>query len=184
MAHVAVVLGEDFEDSELRVPSDRLKAAGHKLTILGKKAGESVKGKRGEETAKIDATASEHKASEYDALLIPGGFSPDRLRMDEGVVNLVRDFGAQKKPIAAVCHGPQLLIEADLVRGKTVTSWPSVKTDLVNAGAEWVDREVATDGNLITSRKPEDLEAFSSALLEAIERSSKLSATETVKVGA
>jgi protease I len=168
MAKVAVVLSEDFEDSEFRVPVDRLKAAGHQVTILGSKAGSVVKGKKGKESATIEATARERKVSEFDGLLIPGGYSPDHLRTDEAVVSLVREFGRAGKPIAAVCHGPQLLIEADLVRGKTVTSWPSVRTDLKNAGATWVDKEVVQDGPLITSRKPDDLPAFSEAFLNLL----------------
>jgi len=168
MANVAVVLGNDFEDSEFRVPYDRLKAAGHNLTIIGEKAGETVKGKKGKESVKVEASGSDRNAIDFAGLLIPGGYSPDHLRTDEAIVRLVKDFARAGKPIAAVCHGPQLLIEADLVRGKTVTSWPSVKTDLTNAGARWVDREVALDGGLITSRKPDDLEAFSSAFIEAL----------------
>jgi protease I len=168
MAKVAVVLSDDFEDSEFRVPVDRLQRAGHQVTILGSKAGSTVKGKKGRESATIEASARERKVSEFDGLLIPGGYSPDHLRTDEAIVALVRDFAQAGKPIAAVCHGPQLLIEADLVRGKTVTSWPSVRTDLKNAGAKWVDKEVAQDGVLITSRKPDDLEAFSDAFLKAL----------------
>jgi len=168
MAKVAVVLGEDFEDSEYRVPVDRLKQAGHQVTILGSKAGSIVKGKKGKESATIEDSARERRAAEFDGLLIPGGYSPDHLRSDEAIVNLVRDFGRSGKPIAAVCHGPQLLIEADLVRGKMVTSWPSVRTDLKNAGAQWVDQQVVQDGALITSRKPDDLEAFSDAFLKRL----------------
>jgi protease I len=168
VAKVAVVLAEDFEDSEFRVPYDRLKAAGHQPTIIGKQAGETVRGKKGKESARVEASGKESRPDQFAALVIPGGYSPDHLRTDEGVVALVRGFAQQNKPIAAVCHGPQLLIEADLVRGKTVTSWPSVRTDLKNAGAQWVDREVVQDGLLITSRKPDDLEAFSSALLRAL----------------
>jgi protease I len=168
MAKVAVLLSSDFEDSEFRVPVDRLRQAGHQVTLIGAQAGDTVKGKKGKESATLDASAREVKAATFEALLIPGGYSPDHLRTDEAVVGLVREFAQSGKPIAAVCHGPQLLIEADVVRGKTVTSWPSVKTDLRNAGARWVDQQVVQDGALITSRKPEDLEAFSEALLKAL----------------
>jgi len=116
----------------------------------------------------VQDAASDRDPDEFDALLIPGGYSPDHLRMDRDVVAFVLDFSATGKPIAAVCHGPQLLIEADLVRGKQVTSWPSVRRDLENAGAVWVDREVVIDDPLITSRKPDDLGAFSDALLSAL----------------
>jgi protease I len=165
MARIAVLLSSDFEDSEYRVPVDRLRQAGHQVTLVGKRAGETVSGKKGKESATLDASARDTQVTEFDGLLIPGGYSPDHLRTDHAVVGLVRAFAESGKPIAAVCHGPQLLIEADVVRGKTVTSWPSVKTDLRNAGARWVDQQVVQDGALITARKPEDLEAFSAALL-------------------
>lgn len=168
MAKIAVVLGDDFEDSEYRVPVDQLKAAGHQVELVGVQSGATVKGKKGKEKAQIEASAKERRASDYDGLLIPGGYSPDHLRTDGAVVELVRAIGQAGKPIAAVCHGPQLLIEADLVRGKTVTSWPSVRTDLTNAGAQWLDREVVQDGLLITSRKPDDLPAFSDAFIKAL----------------
>lgn len=168
MARVAFVLADDFEDSEFRVPYDRLKQAGHELSVLGSEAGKTVKGKKGKESVKIEATAKERKASDFDAVVIPGGYSPDHLRTDASVVSFVRDIARADKPVAAVCHGPSLLIEAELVRGKTVTSWPSIRTDLTNAGARWVDQQVANDGVLITSRNPNDLEAFSGALLERL----------------
>lgn len=166
MARIAFVVGDDFEDSEFKKPYDALKEAGHTVEILGAKAGETMKGKKGKEQVKIESAASDKDPGSYDALVIPGGYSPDHLRMDEGVVAFVKRMVGDGKLVAAVCHGPQLLIEVDAVRGKTVTSWPSVKTDLKNAGANWVDREVAIDGQLITSRKPDDLPAFSQAILK------------------
>jgi protease I len=168
MANVALVLADDFEDSEFRIPYDRLVAAGHQVAILGKKKGELVKGKKGKESATIEAATRERRPSEFDALVIPGGYSPDQLRTDENVVIFVQEIARAGKPVAAVCHGPSLLIEASVVRGKKVTSWPSIRTDLENAGAHWLDLEVVQDGALITSRKPDDLEAFSSALLKAL----------------
>jgi protease I len=168
MANIAMVVGPDFEDSEFRVPYDRLTAAKHQVTILGATAGETVQGKKGRESARVDAAAKDRRPSEFDALVIPGGYSPDHLRIVPEVVAFVRDFARSGKPVAAVCHGPQLLIEADVVAGKTVTSWPSVRKDLENAGAKWVDREVVRDGTFITSRKPGDLEAFSKEILEAL----------------
>jgi protease I len=165
MAKIAFVVGEDFEDSEFRKPYDALREAGHTVEVLGAKAGAVMKGKKGNEEVKIEATAADRDPRRYDALVIPGGYSPDHLRMDSGVVAFVKQMVADGKLVAAVCHGPQLLIEVDAVRGKTVTSWPSVRTDLKNAGANWVDREVAVDGQLITSRKPDDLAAFSAAIL-------------------
>jgi protease I len=168
MAKVAMVLGPEFEDSEFRVPYDRLTEARHEVTILGVTAGETVRGKKGRESARIEAATKDRKASEFDALVIPGGHSPDHLRIDRDVVAFVRDFANSGKPVAAICHGPQLLIEAELVAGKSVTSWPSVRKDLENAGANWIDKEVVRDGSFITSRKPDDLEAFSKELLSAL----------------
>jgi len=164
MSRIAFVVGEDFEDSEFRKPYDALRAAGHRITIIGTKAGENVSGKKHKETAAIELAAADAKPGDYDALVIPGGYSPDHLRMNADVVAFVEAMVKGGKLIAAVCHGPQLLIEAHAVDGKTLTSWPSVKTDLVNAGATWVDREVVVDDRLITSRKPDDLPAFAKAI--------------------
>lgn len=165
MARVAFVLADDFEDSEFKVPYDRLRDAGHHTTVVGKKAGQEVKGKKGKESFTVEKGPDQVSASDFDALVIPGGYSPDKLRTDEGVVKFVRAFFGSDKPVAAICHAGSLLVEADAVEGRTVTSWPSVRTDLVNAGAEWVDREVVVDGRLITSRKPDDLPAFVDAIL-------------------
>jgi len=160
MARIAFVLGEDFEDSEFRKPYDGLKASGHEIDILGAEAGTRVKGKRGKEEIEIEKAAANAKPEDYDAVVIPGGYSPDHLRTNPDVVDFVSKMVRGDKLIAAVCHGPQLLIEAGAVDGKRMTSWPSVKKDLQNAGAHWLDREVVVDGKLITSRKPDDLPAF------------------------
>jgi protease I len=165
MAKIAIPLADGFEDSEFSVPYERLREAGHEVTVFGTRAGETVTGKRGEASHRLEAAAAGLVPEDFDALLIPGGHSPDRLRTDPGVVDFTRRFLASGRPVAAICHGPQLLIETGLVGGRTLTSWPSVRTDLINAGAEWVDREVVSDGNLITSRKPDDLPAFCAALL-------------------
>jgi protease I len=164
MARIAFVVANDFEDSEFRIPYDRLRKAGHEAVIVGKKAGEELKGYKGRETIRTEAAAAEARVDGFDALVIPGGYSPDQLRIDESVISFVRGFHLAHKTIAAVCHGPSLLIEADLVRGKTLTSWPSIRTDLLNAGADWVDQKVVDEGELITSRNPGDLEAFSDAI--------------------
>lgn len=164
MARIAFVLGEDFEDSEFRVPCDALTASGHQVDILGVTAGKTLRGKRGEEHVLIEDAVADADPRSYDALVIPGGYSPDHLRTNAAMVAFVDAMVKGNKLIAAVCHGPQLLIEADAVRGKTVTSWPSVKKDLINAGARWVDQEVVIDGRLITSRMPDDLEAFTQAI--------------------
>ena len=168
MANVAFLLADKFEDSEFRVPYDRLQGAGHEITVIGIEAGKEVEGKQGKETFTPEATPDQVNASDFDALVIPGGYAPDKLRMDEGVVKFVKEISGSDKPVAAICHAGWLLAEADLVNGRTVTSYPSIRTDLVNAGAEWVDEEVVVDGNLITSRDPDDLDAFCSAIIEAL----------------
>jgi len=165
MARVAMPLAQDFEDSEFTVPFDRLRNAGVDVVVIGRKGGEIVTGKRGQARATIDHAASGLNPDDFDAVVIPGGYSPDHLRLADDVVAFVRDFFAAGKPVAAVCHGPQLLIEAEVVRGRTLTSWPSIRKDLINAGAKWVDREVVVDGTLITSRKPADLDAFCDEIL-------------------
>lgn len=169
MARIAFVVGEGFEDSELQVPYDALREAGHEVEVLGVKAGEVIHGKRGKYEVTIEAAAAEKDPTTYDALVIPGGYSPDHLRTDKGVVKFVQGCVRADKIIAAMCHGPQLLIEADAVEDKKLTSWPSVRTDLLNAGAKWLDRAVVVDGKLITSRKPEDLPAFTAAIREQLD---------------
>lgn len=169
MAKVAFLIGEDFEDDEFRVPYDRIRAAGHEIVILGVKKNSFVEGKRGREKVGIMATPQEVRPEDFALLVIPGGYSPDHLRMDIHVVRLVREFGLMDRPIAAVCHGPSLLIEADLVDGRRLTSWPSIHADLVNAGAHWEDTAVVEDGNLLTSRNPGDLPAFSDHILRRLD---------------
>ena len=121
-------------------------------------------------TIKPDMLIKDATAADYDALLLPGGVgNPDQLRMHEDAIGLIREFANTEKPVAAICHGPWLLVEADLLRGKQATSWPSIRTDLKNAGANVVDEEAVTDGNIITSRKPDDVPAFTDALIAAIE---------------
>jgi protease I len=168
MATIAIPLADGFEDLEFIVPRQRLTDAGHRVTVFGAKAGERVHGKRGQATARIEEVASALEPENFDALVIPGGHAPDALRMDRSVVSFVRRFWETGRPVAAVCHGPQLLIEADVVRDRRLTSYPSIKRDLANAGAVWVDREVVQDRNLITSRRPDDLEAFCDAILTTL----------------
>ena len=169
MSRVLIAVAEGFEDTEFSVPYLRLVDAGHEVTILGSKKGDVVRGKHGNSEALVQETADHIDLDDYDALVIPGGHSPDHLRMDTEIVNLTHRFMTCGKPVAAICHGPQLLIEAEAVGGKTLTSWPSVRKDLINAGAYWVDRPVVEDDNLITSRKPNDLDAFCGALLELLD---------------
>ena len=168
---VLILAADGFEQSELMDPKAALEAAGYETVVASSKGGE-IKGwkdKNWGESVPVDALIADMNASDFDALLLPGGqMNPDILRMDEAAVDLVEDFNDAGKPIAAICHGPWLLVEADIVEGRTVTSWPSVRTDLTNAGANVVDQEVAIDGNLITSRKPDDIPAFSKALIDAL----------------
>lgn len=168
MARIAFVLADDFEDSEFRKPYDTLREGGHQTEIIGETAGAIVTGKHGTERVEIQAAIRSRDPEQYDALVIPGGYSPDHLRTDRAVVDFVATMVRSGKLVAAVCHGPQLLIEADAVKGKRVTSWPSVRKDLENAGARWVDQEVVVDGTLITSRKPADLPAFAMAIERAL----------------
>jgi protease I len=170
MARVAFIMDEMFEDSEFRVPYDRVRESGHDAVIVGLKKGKKLEGKKGKESVTTDASIEDVSADEFDALVIPGGYSPDKIRLNEGMVELTKKFGTGDKPLAAICHAGWMLAEADVLKGKTVTSWPSIRTDLINAGANWVDQEVVEDGNMITSRKPDDLEAFTKALLAQIEQ--------------
>ena len=164
MARVAIIVDNMFEDKEFQVPYDQLRAAGHDAVIVGLERGEELTALHGARTT-TDHSIDEVSADEFDAVGIPGGYSPDKIRTNESMVALVRQTFEAGKPVAAVCHAPWMLAEAGIARGHTVTSWPSLRTDLRNAGAEWVDREVVVDGNVITSRNPDDLPAFSSALL-------------------
>ncbi|HTM96089.1 MAG TPA: type 1 glutamine amidotransferase domain-containing protein, partial [Croceibacterium sp.] len=158
--------------SELTGPRDRLDRAGFETVITSPKDGEIRGWQHGDwgDTVKVDLELDEVSVGDYDALLLPGGvINPDKLRMDEKAIALVKAFAENGKPIAAICHGPWLLAEAGLVDGKTVTGWPSIRTDLKNAGANVVDKEVVIDRNLITSRKPDDIPAFSDALVTALQ---------------
>ena len=172
---IACLLGPGFEDSEFRMPYDALKNAGYQVDIIGTKAGIELKGYKGKETVKADKGIDEVRPEDYQALLIPGGHSPDQLRKDKKIVEFVKKFDALKRPLAAVCHGPQLLLTARLVRGRTLTAWETVQGDLEQAGANVKDQDVVIDQNWITSRKPEDLKAFSEALLNALRNAGKRS---------
>jgi len=165
---IAILAEEDFEDSELIEPLRSMKKAGAKVVIVGSGSQESYNGKRGKATVLVDTTADKVKAEDFDAVIVPGGYAPDKMRLHQSMVDLVRKAHDLGKVIAAICHGPQLLISADIVRGRRVTSWPSVAVDLKNAGADWVDAPVVQDGNLITSRKPADLPRFNKAIIEAL----------------
>ena len=173
---VAIVATDGFEQSELLQPREALDQEGARTEVLAPKGG-SIKGwNHGEwgETVKVDGTLDDADPADYDGLLLPGGvMNPDKLRRLESVQKFVRHFFDEGKPVAAICHGPWTLIDAGVVRGRKVTSYGSIQEDLKNAGAEWSDREVVVDGNLVTSRKPDDIPAFNRemvALLAKAER--------------
>lgn len=169
---ILIMATDRFEESELFGPLERLREKGAQVKLASLDTDEiqgTVHDKPGR-TIRPDMTIAQASAEDFDALLLPGGVgNPDRLRMETGAIDLVRAFHSAGKPVAAICHGPWLLVEADIVRGRTVTGWPSIRTDLKNAGGEVVDREVAIDGNIITSRKPDDVPAFTDALVEALQ---------------
>ncbi|MGB7420196.1 MAG: type 1 glutamine amidotransferase domain-containing protein [Erythrobacter sp.] len=171
MKRVLIVATDGFEQSELVQPKQKLEEQDIEITIASLETGEIKGWEDGDwgESVSVDITVDDASANDYDALLLPGGqMNPDALRMNGNVINLIRDFDNAGKPIAAICHAPWLLIEADLVDGMTVTGWPSIRTDLENAGGDVVDQKVAVDGNLITSRNPDDIPAFTEALVDAL----------------
>lgn len=164
---IAFVATDGFEDSELTSPWQAVVDAGAVATMIVPEAG-SVEGKNGH-TQKVDLVTSDADAAEYDALVLPGGVvNADHLRMDADAVAFAKSFFAQHKPVAAICHAAWTLIEADVVDGRTLTSYPSLQTDLRNAGANWVDQEVVVDAGLVTSRTPDDLPAFNAKVIEEI----------------
>ena len=171
-AHVLIMATNRFEESELFGPRERLLAKGAKVTIASLSLDEILGTVHDEpgKSIKPDVLIKDTTAADFDALLLPGGVgNPDQLRMHGDAVDLIREFANTEKPVAAICHGPWLLVEADLLRGRQATSWPSIRTDLKNAGANVVDEAAVTDGNIITSRNPDDVPAFTEALIEAIE---------------
>jgi protease I len=168
MARVAFVLADGFEDSEFRLPWNAVRESGHHGVIVGRERSEVLTGKKGTERVSVDAALGEVRPSDFDALVIPGGHSPERLRLEPAAVAFTRAFFESGKTVAAVCHGPQLLAAAKVLRGRSLTSWPSLQEDLEHAGAHWVDNALVTDGHLITSRKPEDLPVFCDALVSRL----------------
>jgi len=165
---VAIFVEEGFEDRELTGPLEGLRAAGAAVSLVAPHAARQYTGKRGQ-VVTSDVAAGSVKSADFDALIIPGGHAPERMRMRHAMVDLTRDMAAAGKPVAAICHGPQLLISAEVVRGRTVTCWPSIAIDVRNAGGLYVDRPVAQDGNIITSRKPDDVPQFTAAVIAALE---------------
>jgi protease I len=170
---IAFLATDMVEQVEFTEPWNAVDEAGARPELISLTEGE-IQGFNHYDKAErfpVDRTLEEVNADDYDGLVLPGGVgNPDTLRMDENAVRFVRDFVASGKPVAVICHGPWTLVEADVVRGRTLTSWPSLKTDIRNAGGNWVDQEVVVDDNIVSSRKPDDLPAFRSAMLEAFAR--------------
>lgn len=170
---IAILAANGFEQSELMKPKQLLEEAGAKTAVIAPGDDPQIKGwNHGEwgEQVNVDVPLNKARASDYDALVLPGGvINPDKLRLHEKAIDFIREFGRTGRPVAAICHGPWTLINANLVRDKHMTSWPSLRVDLENAGARWEDSEVVESGNLITSRKPEDIPAFTNTLIRALE---------------
>lgn len=166
---IAVLAADGYEQSELESPVEALKKEGAIVEIISLKSGEikAMKDHEWSNSVAFDKTVSDAKVSDYDALLLPGGvLNPDAVRADKDAVAFVKEFFTAQKPVAAICHGPQTLIDAEVLNGVKMTSFKAISKDLQNAGANWVDEEVVTDGNLTTSRKPEDLPAFNRRIIE------------------
>jgi protease I len=164
---VVMLVEEGFEDTELFGPLQLLRDAGVAVMVAGPFADREYTGKRGGKLTSAVA-AGKVGAADFDAVVIPGGYAPDRMRLRHAMVDLVRDAVVAGKPVAAICHGPQVLISAGVLRDRTLTCWPSIAIDVRNAGGRYVDRPVVQDGNLITSRKPDDVPQFTEALLKAL----------------
>ncbi len=166
---IAFLATDGFEQVELTEPWKAIKNAGARVELISLEEGQ-IQGVNHDEKADkfdVDKVIGNVTAQDYDGLVLPGGvFNPDALRVNEEAIDFIRDFFKQSKPVAAICHGPWTLIEADVVKGRTLTSWPSLKTDIKNAGGHWVDEEVVVDQGLVTSRKPDDLEAFCERAIE------------------
>jgi len=166
---IAILAGDGVEQVELTEPWNAARNAGATVELISIKPGsiQGVNGMDKADTFDVDRTVDQASTDDYDALIVPGGVAnPDFMRMDENAVFFVRDFVQSGKPVAVICHGPWMLVEAEVVRGRTLTSWPSLRTDIENAGGTWVDEEVHVDQGIVTSRKPDDLPAFCAKMIE------------------
>jgi protease I len=167
MARIAILVEKMYEDLELQYPRLRLKEAGHDVHVVGPKANEVYAGKHGY-PQRSEWAATNVQAEMYSLIVIPGGGSPDHMRRDGGMIRLVREAAAKKTPMAAICHGPSMLCSTDVLKGRRCTSFMSIVHDVVNAGGHWVDEECVVDGQIITSRTPDDLPAFTRAILQLV----------------
>jgi len=169
MRKVLIMVGEGFEDTEFLYPYYRFQEEGYKVDVVAPKAKETYKGKHGV-PIRSNLSPKEVNIDEYDALIIPGGRAPDGIRINKGLVDIVKEANERGKVIAAVCHGPQMLIEADILHGKKATCWKSVATDLKNAGANFIDAPAVVDGNIVTSRFPDDLPKFCQETIKLLKK--------------
>ena len=167
---IACVLDVDYEDSEFKQPYDAFKQAGHQVSIVGLEAGKELKGKKGTVTTKSETGIDQVRPDQFDALFIPGGYSPDHLRANPKMVAFTKAFFDADKPVFAICHGPQLLITARVIKGRKLTAWQTIQDDLQQVGANVLDQDVVVDRNLITSRKPADIPAFIRESLKLLEK--------------
>lgn len=168
MAKIAVLITDMFEDLEYTSPAAAFANAGHEIIHVGLEANQVVRGKKNNTEVRIDQSVAACSADSFDALLIPGGYSPDKLRVNDDAVALVKQFMAADKPVFSICHAPQILITAKVLKGRTITGWKSITQDIINAGANFVDKEVVIDGNLVSSRSPVDLPPFIEASLQKL----------------
>lgn len=174
--NIAIVIANEFDEQEFKQPYERLRQDGARVVIIGVEAKQNLISHHRQEEVMTDMSFDDAAADSFDAVVIPGGCSPDKLRLSDKAVKFVRDIYDQRKPVAAICHGPSLMISAGIVHGKTMTSWPSITIDLKNAGAIIVDAEVVIDGNIVTSRNVSDLPAFIQAIINVLEGREKMAA--------
>ncbi|QKS70087.1 type 1 glutamine amidotransferase [Paenalkalicoccus suaedae] len=170
MSKIACVMTDLFEDVEYTSPLEELQNGGHEVVVIGFEKGKEITGKQGETTVTTDVSIADVKPNDFDALFIPGGFSPDLLRGDDRFVEFAKYFVLTDKPILTICHGPQLLITADVLHGRKVTGFKSIQTDLRHAGANFFDEEVVVCGNIVTSRTPDDLPAFNKTITKVLSK--------------
>ena len=168
MSKIAVIITDMFEDIEYTKPAEAFKRAGHQLIHLGLVKGQTVKGKKEQTPVIIDEAIKDVRVNDFDALFIPGGYSPDHLRVDERAVEFTKEFVERGKPVFSICHAPQLLITAKVLKGRKITGWKSIIQDIINAGADYIDQEVVEDKNIISSRSPHDLPWFIEACLRKL----------------